>query len=388
MIIWLSLLTPVFASFLMIYLFHKKFVWWEIFLPLFTTSLIIFIFKFSVETSLVSDIEYNGSLIQKVVYFEPYETYVHRICTRSYKCGKSTCISTYDCSYCDYNGPEYKAYDLLNHTYTITKEHYERLIKEWNNNKFVDLNRNINYHWYCGKDGDSYVSYWDKTTQHSESNVWIKIYENKTKVNHSAFHFKEITDVEIKKYGLVEYPTHYSDSYKQQVLLGNFNNYISNDSLLKIERKFQYLNGELGMKKHVKLFIILFEDKNIDIAFKQECFWEGGNENEIVICLNVNSKTKKITWIKPFSWTPNKITLVELREEIMSIDQFNLDKIYDITYQTLEKYFKPRDFKEFNYLTVEPPLFEIIIAYILSLLTTIGVNIWSYNNKHENYEEN
>lgn len=383
MIIWFSLLIPALVAIIMVYFFHQKFVWWEIILPTLATLVVITIFKFSVETYLVSDTEYNNSLITRVRYYEPWETWVHKTCTRTRKCGKSTCTTVYDCSYCDHNGPKYIAYDMRGQEYNISYEHYQRLKTEWNNSTFVELNRSINHHWGCGRDGDAFESVWDGTVKHSESNVWEHSYENKTKVAHSAFHYQDINEDQAKAFGLYEYPGYY-DTYKQRTLLGAFQKYVTN--LDSLERNFQYLNGELNKSKEVKFYCLLFEDKPLSIAHQQESYWEGSNDNELVVCLGIDSHTKNLTWVKAFSWTRGKRTMIEIREELMEVGHLDnkLDQLYSVIKNSVEQYYTKKDFKEFNYLTIDPPVFEIVITYILALLVTLGVNYWCLTNEHEN----
>ncbi len=334
---------------------------------------------------MVSDTEYNGSLVNKVRYYEPWETWVEKTCKKEYECGTKekpkTCYKEEDCSYCDEYSEEYLAYDVKGKEYSISSTQYQRLKTEWSNSKFIELNRNIKHHWTCGKDGDAYESLWDNTIEHSESNVWTSSYENKTKVSHSTFHYPDIDNDQALKLGLFPYPTYY-DVYKQRVLLGKFNNYVDNYSTL--ERKFQYLNSRLGMDKNARFYILLFEDKPLDIAFKQEAYWEGGNDNEVIICIGIDSKTKNLMWVKPFSWTSGKRTLVELREEIMDLGVLDMDKIYSLVDSSIRNYYVKKDFSEFSYLTVDLPTYAIIITYILSLLITLGVNYWCYSNEHEN----
>jgi hypothetical protein len=385
MIIWFSLLIPCLGALIMVKFFPHKFVWWELFLPTVVTFIVIGVFKLSVETLMVSDTEYNGSLVNKVRYYEAWETWVEQTCRKEYECGTKenpkTCYKEEDCSYCDENSEKYLAYDINGKEYYISSSQYQRLKTEWSNSKFIELNRRINHHWTCGKDGDAYESIWDNKIEHSESNVWTTSYENKTKVSHSTFHYQDISDEQAITLGLYQYP-HFFDVYKQQVLLGNFNKYVVNYPT--IERKYQYLDSKLGLEKNARFYILLFEDKPLDIALRQEAYWEGGNDNEVIICIGIDSKTKSLTWVKPFSWTSGKRTIVELREEIMALGVLDMDKIYSLIDSSIRTYFIKKDFKEFNYLSVDPPTYEIIITYILALLVTVGVNYWCYTNEHDN----
>jgi hypothetical protein len=46
-------------------------------------------------------------------------------------------------------------------------------------------------------------------------------------------------------------------------------------------RKFNYINGYLGTKKHLSTYTMIFKNKPLSIALKQEIYWQGGNDNEL-----------------------------------------------------------------------------------------------------------
>ena len=104
----------------------------------------------------------------RIEYYEPYETYVHATYTRSVPCGSdgkgntTYCTEIYDCSYCDDISASYYAVTQIGEKHPISSYNYERLVKKFKTTPyFVELNRNINYHSGCGKDGDSYFCDWN-----------------------------------------------------------------------------------------------------------------------------------------------------------------------------------------------------------------------------------
>ena len=128
---------------------------------------------------------------------------------------------------------------------------------------------------------------------------------------------------------------------------------------------FEYLNGNLGPKHKVRVFTLLFKNKPIDIAFKQEAYWDGGNQNELLVCIGLNV-TLGIEWVKPFSWCDNKRIVVDTREDVAELKTFKHQEIYHIYEENISKYFKFKSFEDFNYLTFEPTVGQLLFVYIIT----------------------
>lgn len=383
--IWFTILIPIILSILTYYIFKRAIVWWELLLPMGVSFIFILIFKFGVEKSIVVDYEYRGAIITRARYYESWETWVSQTCTRSYSCNCDnegncqTCTETYDCSYCDYNAPKYIAYDNVGNEFTISQAKYQSLIKQWNKTpNFVDLHRNINNSGSCGKDGDMYEVFWDGRIESSEASTWTASFENKVQASHSAFSYPEISQEQARKIGLYDYPKFY-DYYKQPAILGLDSFYFSTSA---IQKKFEYFNGNYGPKNKIHIFTLLFKNKPIDIAFKQEAYWSGGNQNEVVVCIGLNSD-KSIDWVKPFSFCDNKRILINLREDIAELNTFNPDEVLKV-YENNVSLFKYKNFKDFDYLSVDMPNWALITAFIITSLISAGLLIWGVLNEFKN----
>jgi hypothetical protein len=377
-------------------IWRKHFLWWELTLPTSIVWLFILVTKLSVEQSLLTDIEYRGGLIVEARYYEYWDTWVNKTCSRTYACGTYTtgtgsnktthtryCTEYYDCSYCSRNDPNWVAYDNQGHSWNITKEEYNRLKKQWNSTpEFVELNRNINYKYGCGNDGDMYKIKWDGNILSSESSTWTTTYENHVQVSKSHFDLRDVSEEEAKKFKLYEYPK--ISNYKQKNILGlDSMNFISTNYKLGAYKQFEYLNGLYGPKRKMRIYVLLFNDKPYDIAIKQKNYWKGGNKNEIIICIDVDKNTGKINWVYPFSWGENKRITVDLREDIMNLKYLNFTSLYHIIDKSTEN-FKYRDFSQFNYLSVDIPNWIIIIIYIITTLITFGMLYYGYINEFKN----
>lgn len=349
---------------------------------------ILFISNLINKYSLTSDQEFNSSIVSNARYYEYWETWVEETCTRQVPCGQTCttsngstscttnyCTETYDCSYCDHNNDYYEAIDEINNSYSIDKIEYDFLRKKWGSDiKFVELNRKINHYGGCGVDGNAYQINWDKNIHKTETYNWIKNFTNRTRLNKSAFNYNlTISDSEAVSMGLYKYPKIKND-YKQEYLLGfdKIKHKYNNATVDSIESSFKYLNGSLGVNNKVHVFVLLFMNKPQDISIKQEIHWEGGNQNEIVVCIGLNNKnnTLKTEWVKSFSWTDNKKTLIDIRENIMELDSIDFFKCNKIISDAIikDKYHYKNLDKDFDYLDIDLSDNTIILDFILVFL--------------------
>jgi hypothetical protein len=129
MSIWICLLIPLIGVFVLLRWFRHTLTWWEVAIPSIACFLFILIFKFTVEKIQVDDTEYHGATVVEARYYEYWETWVHRTCYRSVKCGKSTISVPYDCSYCDENPERWTIVNSLGEEFAISKKYYEHLVK-------------------------------------------------------------------------------------------------------------------------------------------------------------------------------------------------------------------------------------------------------------------
>lgn len=383
--LWYALLIPVILSILAFWKFNKTFLWWETIFPTIISLLFILISYFFVKNINMKDIEYNSYIIIEARYYEPWETWVSKTCSYTTTCccdskGNNCRTEThyYDCSYCDYNSPYWEVIDNGGNIVRITQDKYNQLIRKWKATpKFNELNRNIKYHGSCGKDGDMYSIKWNSEILSSECSVFEKPFQNPVKVSHSAFNYPIIADGQADTIGLFHYPSIYN-FYRQNAILGINRFNISNKEAQQV--KFEYLNGKLGAKNKVKVFTLLFKNKPIDIAFKQEAYWSGGNQNELVVCIGLKDNLE-IDWVKPFSWCDNKRILVDTREDIANLRYFNGDSVLTIYEENINKYFKYKSFKDFNYLTFEPTTGQVLFVYLGTIIISLLTIFWCIKNE-------
>jgi hypothetical protein len=208
----------------------------------------------------------------------------------------------------------------------------------------------------------------------------------------------------------------------------------------KTQEYFRKLNGKFGVNNELRLWILVFEDKPMSRAIEQENYWVKGNMNELVLCIGV--KNNEIQWSHSFSWGYSHTLTAEIKNKVLNLYTYrdsviiknqpqvipitgeiknnilgevgkNLPEIIPIslpiqdsivkvksthpmlteeTWHVLYEYlndnlhrFERRDFKEFDYLTVEPSRGAIIFIYLFALIIAILTNILVIRN--EIYDE-
>ena len=151
------LAVPFLTAAFLLWRFRKETVWWEYVVLLVPSILLFFLMRFIIVAVETESTEYLGTYAKRVVYYEDWNEYIHRTCTRTYKVGKTTRVQTYDCSYVDYHPERWEMIDKDGGSFPISKKEYSKLVKEWGGKVvFKDMHRD-----YYTNDGDAYYIEWN-----------------------------------------------------------------------------------------------------------------------------------------------------------------------------------------------------------------------------------
>jgi hypothetical protein len=388
MIIYGALLIPIIIGVLCFIFARKNMQWWEA-LPALLIGLVLTAgFKACVETAQTRDKEYWGGYITAAHYDEDWNERVscrHEIpCSHdeSYDCGTKespqTCTRKahsndgYEHPYdVDEHPPTWYFNDTLGGTTYIDLGYFEYLCKHFGNKTFVELNRNVH-----DNDGDRYTTHFKMDREKLIPVSRMQTYENRVQASRSIFKFKQVEPKDIKEFGLYSYPE-VSGRGETECILGPAGN-----QKAKSEKEIQYLNSVLGRPKQVRMMILIFQDQPLQAAYMQESYWMGGNKNEFILCVGVNKK-REVQWGHVISWTEVEALKVGARTEIYKQKGKQLDLLKLIRYNEIEipKQWVRKQFADFNYLTVEPPLWAVITTYILVLLSSLATYGWCLLNE-------
>lgn len=407
MLIYLTLLIPIFTT-LGFYLFFKhKFAWWEFFIPIASTLIVIVITKLIFDTSNVKFDEWWGSTVVEVYEEEPYNEWHHQTCTRSVPCGTDEdgnteyCDETYDCSHQDDYGPRWYMATNIGEIIYITEAEYEHMKKLWETprltikeirnhsprDRAVGSNGTKFEGTQVGKVSHFYKCEWPNVDSTRVPFVSRRIYENRVKASDlTVFNISIVDETTADSLKLFKYPEKgprgNDGLYFPTILGGN----ISED----IHQLFRQLNGKFGVSDSLRLWVLIYPKGTPEVnAAYQENYWVKGNKNEIVICLSLD-QNNHLQWVHSFSWgMPTGITEATKMQAI-SIETFdhngwvNYAKWLDENLHT----YKQRDFnKEFSYIKLKPTKASIITIIILAIVISVGTNFWAIYNEINDHEE-
>jgi hypothetical protein len=387
MIIWGAAVISLVAVVILLTFFPKKTLWWEIPLPIVATLLFIVSAKALVEKTQTDDTEYWGGVAQVAEYYEAWDEMVScshtKYCpeTRIVSDGKGGTTTETTLVAC---GTEH-LYDVVDHppVWQIVDDNgiavpvgsgaFEELAKRWSNRQFVELNRP-----YYSVDGDKYVARWDEQDETLEPVVTVHTYENRVQASTSVFNFQEVSDRDKAAFALFEYPD--VNGHTQVSILGR-----GDATQVDAERALRVANAKLGHSKQAKVFILVFQDQPMEAGITQENYWKRGNKNEMVITIGIDA-SGVVRWCYPFSWTEVEELKIELRDQISGMGQLNLSRVVGLTVPLMEKQWERKHFRDFSYLTVEPPGWAVVMVYLLTVVLNLGFGWWIVENRYREYE--
>lgn len=138
---------------------------------------------------------------------------------------------------------------------------------------------------------------------------------------------------------------------------------------------------ELGPSKQANAIIVFVNTADSSYQQALESAWIGGKKNDIIVIVGVTS-WPKIDWVAVSSWSKAEIFKVQLRDDIMALGEVKRDEMLKLLEDHTWKSFKRRQMKEFEYLAseIEPPMWVIILALLVSIGISVGASFYFYRN--------
>lgn len=345
--LFLFFIIPIVIALLLLFFYKKEITLLEaigIIIPSFIIIGICYAVSYS---NLTSSTEYYGDYATKITHYDDWDEWVHRTCTRHIPCGVDSKgrtkyrTETYDCSYRRYHPERWIISTKNDDELYIDKLTYDKIRKMWGVEKHVmDMHR----HYYT-KDGDAQYYLWndnlstlyDITTSHN--------YTNKIKASKSIFAFEDISKKEAQKLGLLDYPP--VIEYEQNPING-YRKITKAD-----EQSLRKINGFYGAKYQIRVFVNCFYNRDLSISKKQQSYWVGGNKNEFVINVCLDSLSNKLLWVDAFSWMDEPTLEVKTEQYLRDIDSLDIVKLSNFLYDEIPQLWKRKEFTDFDYLSIE-----------------------------------
>jgi hypothetical protein len=249
----------------------------------------------------------------------------------------------------------------------IDQTKYLELTQKFDDNHPVAGRRKTSEHnsKMIGGDPNDYVA--DNKTRWIEPVTTTKHFKNKIKAAPSLFSYANVkvpTNINI-------YPWPKSQNlFVSDRVIGTANSAITT-------LKWDQMNAVLGASKRVNLIIVGFGDKGMDMATWQEAKWIGGKKNDLVICYG-GKANEPATWVKVFGWTEKNIVKQNL--QTIFLDNPVNDTILPLIQSEVVANYIIKDWKKFDYITIEPPTWCYWVYFIVMLVVQGGLFFWYHVN--------
>ena len=366
---------PFFVAIILFLFFRKKVVWWEYVVLIIPSLVFSLLIKLCMVSYNVSDTEYLGGYITKIIYYEEWDEMVLRTKTRRVPCGRDSNghtkyrTETYTVWERDYH-PERWVYinNEDNFEHHISKELYNKIKFRLNSPAvFKDMNRN-----YHRIDGDAYVTMYDGSVEHLYDITWSRKYKNKVQASQSNTIFKmlDIDKEMADSLGLYEYPE-ITDLAQNPILGRN----VSKEEL----QIFRYINAMKGKKNEFRTYVLFFNYDEFDKSELQKSYWQNGNKNEFIVCLGM--KGDSVAWTNSFSWCDMPKLEIKTRTYFINNPKLDLVKYGTWLNNNIDENWVRKEFDDFNYIDIELSTGQYIALFFLTIVFNIGIGAAViYNN--------
>lgn len=368
-----SILFPFITVALLLIFFKKKVTTAEWAFLLASTLLLTLIVYLSVKYSSQRDVEYYGGYVKEVRHYDPWNELQTR--TRSVPCGSDGkghvryCTQVY--TVVVYHPDRWTMRtNLSDGERSVSRAFFEKFRKRFGTKgMFVDMHRHYHtidgdaqsYSWNGKR--DTYIPYTEKGS-----------YRNPLKNSYSIFKYGEIAKDSAKALGLYEYPE--IVNYNQTPVLGCR---VDNKAL----NQLNIVNGIYGRKCQFRVFVLVFpSSKGIEYSEMQKAYWQGGNKNELVVCIGADSN-RHVAWCNPFSWSDEPWLEVETRSWFNEHDTLDLYRYGVWLEKNVPTKWKRKEFSDFEYVHSVIPKKGQLIIMIVTFIFCIGFALFTIFNETE-----
>lgn len=329
-----------------------------------------------------TDTEYLGGYIVKIRHYDEWDEWVERTCSKEVAVGKDSDGNTiyetvyYDCSYREYHPERWAYFDNNGDEHWIFyKEDFEKIRQQFGTRQiFVDMHRD-----YYMIDGDAQEYHWNGTKNTIYTVTHSHTYKNKVQSSRSTFNFIKIEKEEADTLGLYDYPE--IDVYDQNPVLSTI--VLPKEDVNAI----RYINGYYGKKHQFRLFVLLFQNKDMEISELQRSYWQGGNKNELVTCIGIDDSLN-VKWCNSFSWCDAPTLEVKTESFFAENQALDLQKYSDMIETCLENgEWVRKEFEDFQYVSVDLSSTQEILILIFITLYNIGMSVFVVLNKVKNKDD-
>lgn len=194
---------------------------------------------------------------------------------------------------------------------------------------------------------------------------WIPVteahrYTNKIRCSNSIFKFEKIEPAEAREHGLVDYPP-IRDYDAPCILSAEVPVPPFADDM------FRRFNGGVAPRSQMRLYIILFgPERSVGVSELQRAYWQGGNKNEMVVCIGTDASGADVRWARAFSWADEQQLETDLSQWLMKGSKLDWIALYGWLDTNIVRW-KRKEFKDFDYIHVSLPLKHFLWILAISV---------------------
>jgi hypothetical protein len=187
-------------------------------------------------------------------------------------------------------------------------------------------------------------------------------YTNKVQASKSVFNFQPIDPTKTFVYNRPPF-----SGWHQDAIIGE-----AGPTKEQGELQLGIVNGVLGHPSKVHVYVLVYHDKTRQAFIDQQSYWKNGNKNELNVCVDVD-KDYHIQWCDVFGWSKLEGLKFNMRDHIMGQKVLDLGEFGKWLYPQIEGKQVRRDMKEFDYLSIEPPTWAVLLVYFLVVVICVGI---------------
>lgn len=366
-LLYLIALVPVFIGFLL-FLFTKRVAWVEWILGSVLSFIIAGIIHVSAVHHMIKDTEtWSGELVEGT--FHPQWVEQYHVTHYTYD-SKGNVTGSYTTTHYTTHNEYWSTSSNIDTEYNIEKGEWENIVAKFGGK--IETSQPYKSGFYSG-DKNIYTGY--NHTGYIFPVTKLMSFNNRVKASPTLFSFVKPSP-EIDK-RLQEYPQN-SNHFESDRLMGTGRNSMD-------LRAFDVMNAKVGFNKHANIIMVGFLNEDATIAEWQKSKWAGGKKNDVVICYGVKSNPYKAEWCRVFGWTEKEDCKRNLQNIIMAstLDNTVLDKIRD----EVSRNYVIKEWKKFDYITIEPTTGVIIWMLCATFFTQVGFYIFAMVNNVSNWKE-
>ena len=208
-----------------------------------------------------------------------------------------------------------------------------------------------------------------------------RMYQNFVKANpDSIFNVSEFTEL-VEQYNevLPNYPDVHDYYRVNRVLV--VGETLPRDMYRDLNESISMELRTLSAEKEVNVVVVATDQPSMDYAYALEYKWLGGKKNDVVVVMSLD-ESNTIQWIHSFGWSSTNQVYVNI-EDSFTGENFTVDGFTDDLTSIIRTSYNRQSFDEYQYLLDElsPPLWSIIIAFLLNIVVAVGLGIFFIKNE-------